>query len=391
MPDPYQSLPEDDESPDVLLEDAKAFYANQLPGWQPSDASPEVAILAADMDEASTLYVLVRQDEDVTFTDFGVEILGVPLADAIPATTLTTWTARTAAPAGGQPIEPGTQLVIDAAAGKVAFEVVDAVTIPEGSLTAAGVTVQALTPGAAANGATGPVVWDAQPAWVQTVVIDAPASGGADAQDPVDHRAQVKLEAQLLTRTPILPIDFERAVQQIAEIDSALVLDGYDANTGQWNQDRTVSIFPRPRVGTTVSPAAKTAAKALVNARRETNWITRVADPTTASNTVNPSLTVAAKAGVDHDALKAQVAAVILAGPIDPNQFGQPTLGEGRSWQYRDKVRLYEIAATADQLEGVAYVDYDTVKINNVHADFALTGVAPLPVPGTVTVTVINA
>jgi hypothetical protein len=387
--DSYHQLPADDESPVALLEDAIAQFAAAVAGWVRSDAAPEVALLAALADEGSTLYALLREDADDRFRDFGASILGVPAGDPLPAATTTTWTARNPAPVGGERIEAGTQLVVDAPAGRVAFEVVEDAVLPATETVLAGVTVQALDPGAFANGVTGPVLFDEPLAWVQTVVVDAPAGGGSDGDSPEAHQERVRRAARILSRVPILPRDFEIVAQEIPEVARALVLDNYDADTGLSDQERTVSIFPIQASGADVSAPGMTAVEALVAARREVNWVTRVAAPT--RTTIDANITVMARAGADLAIVEALVTAAILDEVLNPARHGQPLTGERLTWQQQDTIRVYEVAAVA-RVDGVDYVDEVLLSKTGsapAAANVTLDGPAPLPEPGTITVTVL--
>lgn len=389
MPDPYIQLPQDDESPDAVLADLKAFLQTAIPGWEPSDAAPEVALGSAFSDEASTLYTLLREDADDKYRDFGATVLGVAAVQPVPAATTTTWTARTAAGVGGLTIEAGTPLVITGPTGSFAFEVVADAVIAEAATVATGVLIRALDAGTSANLADGTVEFDTPPAWVLTVTVDAPATGGTDGDTDEDYQSKVVRTAGLLSRAPILPADFEAVAQEQPEVARALVRNLYDESTGLDNQERTVSIYPVQEDGTACTSGTKAAIIATVNARRELNWVTRAGDPT--YTTVGGAITVAARDGYDRTDLQARVIAAIAEGPTNPAMFGQPPLGERRTWLLRTFVRRYEIAATADLVDGVDYVVSVTLTGANVDGDVPLAGTAPLPLPGTFVVTVVDA
>jgi hypothetical protein len=388
MPDPYERLPQDDESPDALLTDFQEYLAAQVPGWAPSDAALEVAIGAACADEGSTLYSLVREDADDKFRDFGATFLSTPSAEPAAAATTTTWTARTVAGTDGYTIEAGTTLVIQAPTGDFAFEVVQDATITSGNTTVAGVLVRSLDPGAAANNATGPVLFDEPPAWIQSVAVEAPAFGGNDGDTDEEHATKVRAALQLLSRAPILPADFEKVAQEVDECARALVLNLYDDDTGLDDQERTVSLYPITAQGLPCSSDTKSAIAQKILARREVNWVCRVADPD--YTTVNLTLTVAAAEGADHADVKARVEAAIAAGPLSPALWGQPDLGERLTWQKRSTVRRYEISAAARQVEGVAYVVTVSISGADGLGNLALTGPAPLPQAGTIVATVVD-
>lgn len=386
MPDPYERLPDDDESPLALLADYKDYLIAEWAGWASSDASLEVAIGAAFADEGSTLYSLVREDADDRFRDFGSTFLNTPPVEPASASTTTTWTARTVAGVGGYTIEAGEQIVVESDTGNFGFEVVQETLIPEFDISVAGVLVRALEPGTDANLADGPVVFDEPPAWVDTVILDAPATGGTDGDTDEEHAAKVRAAVQLLSRAPILPADFAKVAQEVDEVGRALVRNLYDDDLALDNQERTVSIYPIQLDGTACSVDGKAEIKAKVLARREVNWVCRVADPT--YTPVDLAITVAAVEGTEYVDLAERVEAAIAAGPLSPANHGQPPLGELLVWLRRTTVRRNEIVSAADLVDGVDYVTSVTIVGADGDGNLPLPGSAPLPLPGTITVTV---
>lgn len=392
MDTPYVALPDDDESPIALLQDSKDYLADNVDGWAPSDAALEVRSLAADADEGATLYALLRERATDWFRDFAQDFLRVAPLEAIPASTITTWTARAAPGPSGQEITAGTQIILASPAGPQAFEVVVPAVIAGGATTATAVSVQALNPGADGNGSDGPVQFDDRPAWVAAVTVDTPATGGRDGQDDDAYLAVARGAAQLLSRSPILPPDLELAAQQHPQVARALVRDLYDDTTGLSNQERTASIYPVRITGLACDAQTKAALLADIVPRLVANTVIRVADPT--YTTVNAAVTVAKTADADSADVAARVEAAVRAGPISPALFGQPALGETRAWKLRTKVRRYEVAVAADGVDGVDYVDLVQLSAGGAavsNADVTLTGSAPLPLAGTVTITVIDA
>lgn len=389
MADPYVPLPDEGESVDALIADHDDYLRDALPGWEPSDGAVEVAERAAFADEGSTLYSLLRERATDWLRDYGADVLGIVPGEPTPASTTTTWTATGLAPAGGYAIDAGQQLVVDAPQGRVAFEVVTPATIAEGQTAASNVLIQALEPGAAATLADGPVLFDEQPTWVQTVTLDAPATGGTDGESDDDYLARILRSAQLLSRAPILPRDFELVAQEVPTVARALVRDLYDEVTGLDDQERTVSIYPITAEGAACSAGVKAQIAALVEERREVNWVVRVADPT--YTTVNVDITVSAEEGSDYVAVADAVEDAIRNEPLNPGVWGNPLLASRPTWRRRAVLRRYEIAAVADRVDGVH--DVTTVRMSTgadptADQDITLVGSAPLPLAGTINVTV---
>lgn len=348
MPDPYVPLPDDDESVDALTSDFDDYMRTAVPGWEPSDGAVEVAMRAAFADEASTLYSLVRDRADDEWRDYGNDILGLPPGEAAPATTSVTVTARDTA---GYTLDAGETIVIDAPTGRAGFEVVTATTIAPGASSAAGVLIQALDAGTAGNGLTGPILFDEQPAWISTMVLDAQTSGGTDAEADADYLDRVRRAAQLLSRAPILADDYELVAQEVPTIARALVRDNYDELAGTGGHDLILSVYPIDADGESMGSGPKADLAALYAERCIVNTLVRIGDAT--YTTIDVALTVSALEGEDHTDLATAVAAAITGEPLNPALFGQPPLGERLTWLRRTLIRLYEIAAVADRVEGV--------------------------------------
>lgn len=397
MPEIYTELDARDEQPEAILADARETLAELVPGWAPSDAAIEDAILAAIADEAATLYALLREDATDKFRDIGLRVFGVPTGDPVPAQTTTTWTARAAAPVGGYELPAGTTIAISAPQGLIGFETFEDYTLAEGATVLEDVVVVASEDGAAANGATGTVQMDDPLAWVSSVTVDAPAHSGDDGQDDEEHLNAIVQAIAGLSRSPILAADFERLALESTSVGRCLVRDNYNDTTATDDEERTVSLYPITEAGGTVGSLVKAEIEARAESRREQNWVVVVADPT--YTTVDVDITVArTDASVDPGVLEDAVEAAIAGGPLSPARFGLPTFGDPNSdtssWRRRTTLRRFEVAAAADAVQGVEYVTL--VKLaatgdTTVDADLALSGSAPLPQPGTITVTVVDA
>jgi len=392
MPDEYTGLPPDDETPQALLDDARSTMSELVPGWEPSDGAPDDAILAAGADEDATLYALLRESANDQFRGFGQTVYGIPPGDPTPAATTATWTSRTAAPVGGLELPGGTTIAVEAPQGLVGFEVVDDHVLAEGNTTLPAIAVQALEDGAAANGATGTVQMDSPLAWVLSVVLDDPASGGSDGQTEDQHLETIRRRIEGQSNAPIVPRDWELLAMETPSCERCLVLDLWDEETQLGDQERTVSLFPVDAAGEALTGPEQDAIRARGEERRELNWVVRVADPTYTE--VDVEITVARTDGtVEPTALATAVQTAVASGPVSPGNFGLPLEGDRASWRPRTFLRRYEVAVAADNVRGCDYV----VQVNlaaagdtPLDADLALDGSAPLVRPGTVTVTVID-
>lgn len=111
-------------------------------------------------------------------------------------------------------------------------------------------------------------------------------------------------------------------------------------------------------------------------------------------NTVSVAATVVAWPGVDPTATQTAISAA-LTNFLEPQNFGQNNnagaISSGpttQGWLNDTVVRIVVLDNTIMNIPGVHYVS--SLTINGVAADFALQGIVPITVPGTMTVTVTN-
>jgi Baseplate J-like protein len=138
----------------------------------------------------------------------------------------------------------------------------------------------------------------------------------------------------------------------------------------QTNQERAVTVAVADEDGQAVSSGTKTAVDDYLQSLREVNFDVHVIDPTYTA--VNITATLKAKAGADPTA-------VDTAATTAVQEYLSPA-----TWNWSSTVRYNELISLLDQVEGVDYV----VSITTPSADVTLSGVASLPTPGTVSITV---
>jgi hypothetical protein len=268
-----------------------------------------------------------------------------------------------------------------------AFSVVTAFTIPTGQTVAAAVAVQAVEPGAAASGITGAVETLDQLDFIASVTLNAPTSGGTDAETDDEYLNRLSDLLTLLTPRPILAPDFATLVQrEIDGIARATAIDLYNASTQTGNQPRCVTVVPVDASGNPCLATIKNQALSLLQSTREVNFQAFVADPT--YTTIDVAFQVMAYPGN----LAADVAARVttaITNWLSPQNWGLPPYGDtsGRSWINDTTVRYLELAQTVNAVEGVHYiVSLTFAKAGQAKgtADISMTGVAALPKPGAI-------
>lgn len=395
MADTAPALPPEDEDPLALLQDSTSYLEQKVPGLDLSSAPAGLlrAQLAAIADEDAVQYALLREAADDDWArDLG-RLFGVPDPQPAPATTTTSWTAR--ADRDGF-LLAGQQLIIDAVQGRIAFEVLQSVEIPAGQ-TVSGVVVQALTAGAAANGAVGNVLFDESPAWLAVPpTVDQPARDGADELTSAEYLQQVREAAQDQHRAPVNDVDLERRLPKVVPACArALVLDNFDCDTEAFDQEGIVSAVLLDAQGTCLTGAETLkqvqAAVSGPNANRILGGVVKLGTAT--YTTIRPILKVALEDGVLEESVDPQVHAA-LAQELSPAHHGQPSLGEYNRWRNRRFLRRYRVQSAVDALEGIdgvvelqlqvvpgSFHGTPTDMTSSVESsgDVRLSGYAPLP------------
>jgi hypothetical protein len=373
-----------------LAAEAFGYIENQVPGWLPSPGNLEAWLIEALAQIAAELRTLVAQVPDSIFGYFGSTIMGLPPYPAAPATAVTSWTAIDNK---GYTVNAGTVIAITPAGSTASytFAVATTFTIAAGQTVVHGVQCTALQPGAAASGITGSVqVIDALD-FISGVTLDQATSGGQDAEASDAYRS--RLSALLLTMAPrpILPNDFAILAQrQVEGVDRATAIDLYNPGPPvNANDPRCVTVAVCDNAGNPCSAAVKTEVDNLLQSEREVNFLVFVVDPT--YTTIDVTTTVVCFPGYQPASVQTAVANA-LNNYLLPATWGIPPYGDtsGLSWINATVVRYLEVSAEINRVPGVDYVSALAIAVHGSalgQADVPLAGVAPMPKPGTITVT----
>lgn len=381
----YIEVPVETEPID-LAEDAFGYIEAQVPGWLPSPGNLEAWLVEALAQMAGELRDLAALVPDSIFEYYGESILGLPPYAATQATGSTTWVAIDSA---GYTIDAGTLVAITPAASTdaYAFEVVEEFTIAAGQTTAAAIEIRALEAGAAASGITGGVEMLDPLDFIASVTLPTATSGGVDAEETDAYLDRLSDLMTLLAPRPILPQDFAvMAVKQVPGVARATAIDLYNASTGQSNQPRCVTVVCVDEAGNPCSTAVKNEVDALLQSRREVNFLVFVADPT--YTTIDVQFDVVAYPGYVASDVVARAIADLTAY-LSPANWGLPPYGDtsARSWINATKIRYLELAEVVNRTDGVHYINTLSFRVAGgtfATTDITLTGVAPMPRPGAI-------
>lgn len=387
MPD-YITLPIESD-PDILLAGAYDFIQARWPNWEPNDANLDVAILGATAQIASEVRDLSRDVPLAIFKFYGDSIIGLPPVIATPATATTTWTMVDVA---GYTIPEGTLVGVPAAGDDlVVFRVTEEVVVPPGSAAtgAGGVPIEAIEPGEQASGlgvaGTDLELLDAL-AYVTNVELAEPTTGGTDEESDELYVNRLSARLQLMAPRPILARDFALLARDVPGVWRATAIDNFIPPDTD-DAERAVFVVALDKEGTAVSAPVKAAVDAYLQEQRELNFIVNVGDPSSVS--LDVTFTVRCLPGFDAAEVEERAVAAIETY-LSPASWGtDPTVAvEGdRQWRNVTTVRYLELAEVLNRVFGVDYVEALTFAETGdalSTADVVMTGVAPLPSPGTI-------
>jgi hypothetical protein len=383
----YIPVPVETEATD-LAEDAFAYIEQQVPGWLPSPGNLEAWLVESLAQLAGELRDLVQLVPDAIFEYYGESILHLPPHPATQATATTRWTAIDDL---GYTVDAGTLVAVEppASTDAYAFEVVTGFAFAPGQTLVDAVTIRAVEAGAEASGKTGTVEALDPLDFVESIVLTAPTSGGADAETTEDYLDRLSSLLTLLSPRPILPDDFALLAQTVPGVDRATAIDLYNADTGETDVPRCVTVCVVGSDGQPCSATVKQQVDDLLQSMREVNFLVFVIDPT--YTIVNVRYELYPYVGYDAASVKALVDAA-LTGYLSPQNWGLPAFGDPgttSSWIQDNVVRYLEVAQVINNVEGVNYIQnlelslYEGQMPNSTD-DQVLDGVVGLPTPGNI-------
>lgn len=376
--------------PDALAQEAFDFLQAQIANWQPSEGNLDVWMIRATARIAAEVQDIASTVPTTIFRYAGANLFSLPPIDALPALGQTTWVMADNA---GYTIPAGTLVGLRISGDTlIPFQTVNDVVILAGATsTAAGeVQIQAVNAGSEGTGLTGTMELIDSIANVSTITLVAATTGGIDAESDEEYLNRLTLELQLLTPRPIVPTDFSALALTVPGVHRALTLDGYDPNTGTFDNERMISIALLDANGENVSAGIQLSVFNLLDTSREVNFIINVLDPT--YTTVDVTFQVKTEPGWTDVADVASRVAIAIEDFLSPASWGLPSSGDTIIWIPEDTVRYLKLGEIINQVEGVQHIVSLVVGLNGgaqTAADQILTGAAPLPTPGVITGTAV--
>lgn len=356
------------EDPDEVIQSILDGLADRLPGWEPVDGAPEVALAEELGYEIAALGQLTRIGLEIAVAGFGETAFGFPAylgATADLAVDVTVTEVGVTIPAGL------TVVGVNDNGDEVAFEL-EADVVAE-ALTES-LTLTATEEGILGNGVpAGPLTVVTATTGVVDVVATAASANGADAESLTDYLTRLVDYLGTLRPGGVNAADMAALARSVPGVDRALAVDLYDPADPLVETERTVTVFPIDDDNAPVSAPVAAQVLATLEAAREVNFQVYVAEPTYTA--VDIAYTAVAETGADTALVEAAINGAIadyLAG------FGS-TGDDPQAWVPTITVRHLELARVAGSADGVTYLS--SLTIDGASTDLELTGVAPLPAP----------
>lgn len=380
----------------------------QYPGYSPAAADPEYVQAQIFASWAADLAQLCTAGGTELFRQYLTKLIGLPFQQGTPAQAIVTITAADTA---GYTLPTLTQLTLTLDGSQVAFETAAPLTIPNGSSTGQ-VTVIAVQPGTAFNGATGPAQLVSQINWVTGVTVVAPATNGVDLEDDDQYVQRGAGDMKLLAMRPINAADFAQMAinftpaansdQQL--IGRATAIDGYNPVDNTYGNERMVAVCPTDGAGSavnndtmygiggsSVSVVTNPATWGLagwLQSLREIGFLVNVVAPN--YTPIYTAVTVKGTLGYAPATVKADVQAAVLAY-LNPQNFGLPQ-GAISGWNNTPAIYLSRVEAAIQNVQSVDHIAAGTLAVDinpsptNTTNDLVLPGPFPLPITNETTV-----
>ncbi len=351
-----------------LVNAAVEYMQASLPQWQPRVGSPELVLI-----ESLALILGVDAVAIQMLSGQIVEqlmaVYGVTRDQGRAATGRVTFTVTNSAPI--QTIPAGTRLrfILESTGETVELITIDQLDIITTDTLTGSVDVVSESTGAASNGtiAGTPVdLVDSLP-FIETAVLAQNMVGGAEVESDNAFYARAAATLSRLTSVLVGPDTFQYAALSQPGVGRAKVFDRYNPAAPDTTATGHVTVAVADADGLVLSPTVMSDLETWLSSQALASIFVHVIEPT--YTTVNLAITVRAVPGYTEAMVQTSVESVVRA------------LVNSASWDWTPAVTQYQLIAAISSAAGVR-------SITTVPADVALAGKAPLPVLGTLDITV---
>jgi hypothetical protein len=375
-------------TPRALIEEALGEMESLIPGWDRNLGEYEVMLFEGIVWRLIWPFIQLASGADLRiFNEWGRQIVKVNPQEATRATATSTWTVKDEA---GYTIKAGTQVDIARSGDeRIGFLVTADVAVPAGATqTAPGeVVLEAIEPGLSGNGLGGDGILIDAFFFVDGIAIEGVTAGGEDAEDPRRYIARLSETMQTFIEGVVIARDVAIVARNVAGIGRATVLDNFNADTEEDEQEKTTTVAVTDPSGEPATVEAKARLVEVLEAKREVNYLFFVVDAT--YHDIDVEGDIVPSRGYDKPSAAANAAAMV-ASLLDPATHGQQPPGNAASWENVDTLRYQDLVAAVNAAEGVDH--YTSLKWRKGAeafgiGDIGLTGIAPLPRPDSIVFT----
>lgn len=375
-------------TPQQLIEEVVAEMEAQIPGWDAALAEYETIIFQAITYRLVVpLLTLASQVDAAIFNAWGEQIVNVVPHEATKATVTSTWKVKDKA---GYTIKAGTQVDLARTGDeRIGFIVVSDVEVPPGSeeTAAGGVLLEAIEPGLEGEGLEGEGILVDAFDYITGIAAVGASSGGSDAEESDHYLGRLAETMQTFIEGVVRARDVEIVARNVAGVGRALAIDNYNLEKAKAEQEKTTTVIVTDAEGEPVTAEVKEALEAVLEEKREINYLFFVGSPT--YNEIDVEAVIVPMQGFGQAEVAANVKAAI-EDFLNPVTFGQQPPGDDASWVNDTILRFQDLVTVVSNVEGMSH--YTTLKWRKAAeamaaADITLTGLAPLPRADSITVT----
>lgn len=365
--------------PESIREEIISELQARIPAWRPIPGS-------LDMHLIGVFSIVMAESRQAAIDRLRTELLdllgtlfGVPRNVGAPATSTITVTAVDDV---GHTLDAWTSVWL----GQRELVTTSQLVIAPGQ-TSGSVAVQAVEPGADANGQTGTLIIDALD-WLDDTVgnpeLDEPLDGGSDPWTDLEYAIRIVEELQILSPRPVMATDYAVLARRHPSVTYAWAINLYDAVNDLDDQERYVTVIVADYLGEPIPSEARTEIQTDLTERSIANMVVLVVDANYVQ--VDAAMEIVVRDGFDAAAVIAQVTEQVTSR-LTPAGHLQPRTG-GFQIDYVPPqiIHVNDLISAAYAVEGLLRVE--TAQIDDGEADHIDLGdKISLPTPGTITIT----